>query len=362
MIASVTSTCCFGQSKNLYETIIELVKKLEQEPASKKIQKLLVNFYNNAEEQHLQKINDLQENHDHLAYEQILKEYTILQSMYETVEASAVASQIINAPSYKDAIASIRQIGAADSYREGDVFLTTPGRLNKTKAYNAFKRAQQFEKDYKDSKEKMEQAWKYSHLSIMIDAIKDSFTRAGDEDLGENHLRLNKRFEQAISRKLLEKHGDKYNTYFYSSQNNLQDSQQPNWVVHVSLVGVNFPAPSIFISTRNVVTGTEFGITRYSSIDKEVESHAITGKISVTITDAATGELLSKNLLNIVYKRDQSSYVAYGDRINILSAGYDPSNMQQQKFSMTPQETDLCMVYEKYYPEIEKIIVDAISK
>ena len=357
----------YAQTNDRNKTLSELILKLEQDPGNKKLQKSLIKLYDDTQQMHLQNIKDFQNENAHPDYKQVLNEYTILQHMFERLEQVPAASQLISAPNYADAIAAIKQLGASDNYQQGISFLSGKGRANKAKAYYAFKNVLQFDNDYKDSRSKMQEAYAGSHLNILINSIKDSV--ANIENLytaDENNDRINVKFQQDITRDLIEKYTGKYNATFYNSTSNIAGDMQPDRKVTITIIDLKLPAPTISISNKDVTItqpgGSSTNAATYGTIDTEVESYTATGKINVMVTDANSGKLLVSSQIKIFYKWNKSKQVGLGDRATVSYIGYDLSLNQPEKFSMTPHEEILNMVYEKSYGDIEKVITDSISK
>lgn len=371
-IAAFKTSAVHAQKNNQDKNLSELIKKLEQEPGNKKVPKSLVNFYNDAQQLHLQNIKDVEDNSDQIPYQKILEQYTILQNMFETIEHSEAARQLVSAPNYEAAIANIKLRGAEENYRQGTTFFTANGRVNKTKAYNAFKNALQFKDDYKDSKLKMAEAWKSSRRNILINPIKDSSSLVENVYSVEgDNKSVNKKFQQYIAGDLTEKYAAKYNAEFYTQQNNTNENTQADWTVDITVIDVNVPAPTIFIASKDVTTseitgkdsvGNPIYTTKYGTIDNETTSYSATGKIKVTITEVSTGKTISSDRLKVLYTWGKGTKTGLGDRKTLLNAGYDPSSIPQTGYFLTTNEVILSLVYQKSYPEIQKIIADAISK
>jgi hypothetical protein len=367
-LTSFRASSIYAQKSNQDKSLAEIVKKLEQEPTNKKVQKSLINVYNDAQQLHLQNINDLQFGNDHIYYEKILDDYAILQEMYHTIESVPVANQLVVATNYDAVIAKTKQQAAAENYDQGITFLTAAGRRNKTKAYNAFKTALQFEDNYKDCKSKMQEAWESSHLNILINPIKDSTSIVENVySVNGNNKRINESFQQYITTDLIEKYAGKYNTTFYTQQNNYSEDTRLDYAVNITLLDIDVPAPTISINSKDVTiqessSGTAGYTTKYGTVENESETHTATGKIKVTITEISTGKTISSTRLKIYCKWGARTLTSLGDRKALISTGLDPAVIQETKYSVTDNEAILGLVYQKSYPDIQKIIADAISK
>ncbi len=368
ILTSFAASNIYAQRSNQNTSLVEIVKRLQQDPNNKKVQKSLVNFYNDAQQLHLQNINDLKFGNDNIYYEKILDEYAILQEMYNTINSVPVANQLVVATNYDAVIAKTKQQAAAENYNEGITFLTAAGRRNKTKAYNAFKTALKFEGNYKDCKLKMQEAWESSHLNVLINPIKDSTSIVENVySVNGNNKRINESFQQYITTDLIEKYAGKYNATFYTQQNNADENIHSDYTVDITLINVDIPAPTISINSKDVTiqelsNGTAGYTTKYGTIDNEAETHTATGKIKVTITEISTGETISSTRLKIYCKWGARTSTSLGDRKTLISAGVDPAVIQETKYSVTDNEAILGLVYQKSYPDIQKIIADAISK
>ena len=88
-------------NKGDYSDAIELgVKKLQKDPSDAETKDLVKNAYTFAVNQHEEAIRSLSNSNSENRYELILREYSKLQDMYNTIQQSPVVASAVNPKNY----------------------------------------------------------------------------------------------------------------------------------------------------------------------------------------------------------------------------------------------------------------------
>ncbi len=320
-------------------------------------------------------VADLKDREIDIHYDRILAEYAALQLLYDAIVAVPSALQTITPVNYSDQLEATRQQGAADAYARGLGFLATDNsRAGKTKACNAFKNAMTFIPAYKDSKDKMEQAWLTSHVNVLLNPIKDNTSFTKNSIAGEKNMDIfYDNLQQQITTDLANKYGNKYNASFYTTQSRPGENIQPDWTVNIELKDLKVTGPLTVIANRDYNSteivgkddkGKDIVSPIYGSVEKESESYIATGKLSITINDNADNKIISAVPLKILSRWSINRTSALGNRKIAAQSNVDPAvaYLWQTNYTFTDDETVLLNVYQKMYLDIQKVVVDAVSK
>ena len=343
--------------------LFDLIKKIEQDPGNKSAARSLSETYENLKQSHLQNIFDLKDNADLASHETTLNEYKSLQSMYEAIEKSPVATQLVTAADYSVVIAQLSEQLAAEYYKQGSAYLSLNGRKNKTKAYNNLKNANDLVANYKDSQSKMTKAWEESHISIFINPLKYNIAT---EELGiDNYQTVTKEMPRQIVSYLGEKFANRYNAKIFSVQS-ATDKLTTDWVVSISLTDLKISGPATIYSSTTPNFRSDIKdqtgatvidpqksdgylgtIAMVNSADDYKTLISSNGRMKLTITDKITGKTIATALLFNSYKWEKKG----AERLVDYRENIAPDN-----------ETVTKELLQKFIPDIANVISDALQK
>ena len=151
---------------NYYDAVLLSVEKLKRNPNNKKAKETLQEAYKLAVDDLLNKLE-----RDKLIQPQFTNStaaytYEDLNRMYEKVQQSPVAKQIIRNPEkFYIQLAKVKPLAAEEQYQAGMEQLSIGKRENAKQAYYYFQDADAFVKNYKDVSDKIDESY---HLSLLI--------------------------------------------------------------------------------------------------------------------------------------------------------------------------------------------------
>jgi len=152
-----------------YQAVIKSTKKLRSNPDHKKTKDALSYAYPLAVEQLTVHIENLKVANPRFKYTQSVDSYLKLNNMYNEIKKSPGARKVI--PNPKNFVAALRDAkeGAAqEQYRAGEMALRENTREDAKRAYGYFQMSNSFVNDYKDVKNKIDEAYSNAILNVLV--------------------------------------------------------------------------------------------------------------------------------------------------------------------------------------------------
>ena len=282
----------------------DAVKKLNKNAGDESALQALPILYNNISRQHLEKINSYSASKELNRWDKIISEYQDLQDAYDVIINSPAAFRLITPVSYNTQLMEAREAGAAEYYDYAQTLLDKQGRDNAKKSYTAFKKADKLVPDYKDAKQKMQQAYENAIVNVVINPVEDNsfFFNSGWGNYGYNYS--NEYFQQTLVREL-SNNNNRYAAKFYTEWEARRENIKPDWLVELRLRNLDVPYPSTYNYSRNssaqVQTGTDTSgnpiyKTVYATLNISRMSFTARADMELNIKEVATRK-------NITYSR-----------------------------------------------------------
>ena len=172
MMTLVLVACTTAKSQyekgNYYDSVMRSVEKLRKSPNNKNARETLANAYPQAVNTFMDKL----ENEDHanvdFKYTKAVYTYQKLNSMYESIQRSPGAKEVLNNPKkYYKTIDKIKPDAAEEQYAAGMYQLSMGSRDNAKQAYYYFLEADKFIPGYKNVGENIDEAYHRSILHVV---------------------------------------------------------------------------------------------------------------------------------------------------------------------------------------------------
>jgi len=168
-ITSCTSPKKLLEKGNYYEAVLLSVEKLKKNPNNKKAQETLRDAYHLAVNDLLNKLERDKLIQPQFANSTAAYTYSDLNRLYEKVQQSPVAKQIIRNPdNFYAQLAKVKTLAADEQYKAGVEQLSIGNRENAKQAYYYFQDADSFVKNYKDVSDKIDESYNLSMLIVLI--------------------------------------------------------------------------------------------------------------------------------------------------------------------------------------------------
>jgi len=172
MMTLVLVACTTAKSQyekgNYYDSVMRSVEKLRKSPNNKTARETLANAYPQAVNTFMDKL----ENEDHanidFKFTKAVYTYQQLNKMYESIQRSPGAKQVITNPKkYYKTLEKIKPDAAEEQYAAGMYQLSMGNRENAKQAYHYFLKADKFVPGYKNVGENIDEAYHRSILHVV---------------------------------------------------------------------------------------------------------------------------------------------------------------------------------------------------
>lgn len=349
-------------------TLFDAVKALKKRSSDTAAINALPVLYSRAQQRHIRKIGSYSESKELNRWDKIIDEYNILQEMHNVIIDVDGAYTAVTPVNYQQTIYDLRQQAAEEYYTEAGDYLNKAGRDNAKQAYDYYKTADKWVSGYKDSKEKMNEAYQSAIVNVQVNPVQDNsyFFNSNWGNTGYNYS--NEYFQQNLVRDLGGKNSSRYPARFYTEWEARRDNVQPDWVVDLTLRNMNLPRPHSYQYTRRASKQIESGRdtsgkpvyqTVYANVQITRQSFTARADMEIIITDVATNKTITRN----TYREDynwQEEYATYSGDSRALD-GNDWNLINNNRFNEPRKEDVLNELYRKIYPQVKNRIVYAVD-
>lgn len=174
VVISVIQACTTAKSQyekgNYYDAVMRSVEKLRKSPNNKSARETLANAYPQAVNSFMDKLENEDQANVDFKFTKALYTYGKLNKMYESIQRSPGAMQVIpNPKKYYTTLDKIKPEAAEEQYSAGLYHLSMADRNNAKKAFQYFTKADQFIPGYKDVGNKLDESYNRSILHVVAD-------------------------------------------------------------------------------------------------------------------------------------------------------------------------------------------------
>lgn len=373
IISLILISCSTGKYANTKTTedkaLLTAVKKLNKNPNNVELQNALNSLYNDAAKNHLDKIEVYSTLTEVDRWDKIIKEYKALKSLSDVITGSTVANGLIKAPSYTSELQSALQNGASAYYELGESYLNNSDRESFKNAYYAFKEANDFVPGFKDSRDKMDIAYKNSVIKVVINPVLDNsfyYNSTGFNNFGNGFN--NDNFQRSLVRDL----GGNYNknnpALFYTDWEARRENIRPDWEIDLTWLDINIPHPSTNQYSRNISRQIEAGRDTSGKIYHETVHatlHVIRkyftayGELECRIMDMDSRSIISNDRFRDQFNF-QEEYATYSGDSRALNSN-DWALINNNRYQIPGKEDILSELYQRIYPQVKNRIYSAVS-
>lgn len=364
-------SACSSAKKNYLErsdtdkALFDAVKALKKNSNDTAAGNALPTLYSLSQQRHLRRIESLQGMQELSRWDKIIDEYESMQNIHNAIIDVDAAYRAVTPANYQPNIYTLKQQAAQDYYNEAESYLSLNGRDNAKKAYTHFKKADRFVPGFKDSKEKMDLAYQNAIVNVQVNPVQDNsyFFNSSWGNYGYNYS--NEYFQQTLVREL--RNSNRYPARFYTDWEARRDNVQPDWVVDLTLRGMNIPSPQRYRYSRNTSRQIESGRdssgkpiyqTVYATVHISRESLTARGEMEVLVNDVTTGKIITRNNFREEYSW-MEEYATYSGDSRALSAS--DWNLVNNRYNEPRKEDILNELYRKIYPQVKNRIIYAVD-
>lgn len=340
-------------NKGNYDEAVELAaKKLQKKPGDAGLIDILQDAYRFAVEDHESRVRNYSNSNSNLRYENIYREYSQLQRLYEAIRKSPSVFDIVNPTDYSSFIATYKEEAANARFERGLELMDQNNKVSSREAYNEFQKALALKPGDLAIKQKIEEAYANAVTNVFIRPL----TRYGIQYGSYNFDYQN--FNYNMLRYLNNNSRSQFVRY-YSPSNGGQDVRTDNSVdMRFSDVNIGrYRDQRITREVSNQIVAKEIVIKK-DSVVKEY----ITVKAKITIT---TRTIQADGLLQATV-RDYNDRRIWSDTYRgDYSWTYSFATYTGDERALSDEDKKLINQREQWPPsndEIIRIIMDDIQR
>lgn len=153
---------------NYDEAVTLAAKKLQKKPGDASLINILQNAYRFAVEDHESKVRDYANSTSDLRYENIYREYTQLQYLYETIRKSPSVFNVVKPTDYSSYVTTYKEEAANVRIDRGLELLDQNNKASSREAYYEFQKALALKPGDLGIKQKMEEAYANAVTNVFV--------------------------------------------------------------------------------------------------------------------------------------------------------------------------------------------------
>ncbi len=161
------------QRGNYEESVLKAINRLRSNPDHKKARATLQEGFPLTVSYHLERVAALKNSSEPFRWESILDSYNTLTMLHSELQRCPACRQLVSGSrSYLNEAADARYQAASDRYRAGVQALNRDnGRISAKEAFLHFRRANELQPDYRDVRAKMDEAYFFATLKVVLEQI-----------------------------------------------------------------------------------------------------------------------------------------------------------------------------------------------
>ncbi|WP_316797386.1 hypothetical protein [Pedobacter agri] len=160
------------QKGNYDASVSKAVSRLQNAPKNSEAMQVLKTAYDLALQDHLRRINEAKMSNDLFRWESIMYGYQKINQLADDINSCPACLTLVPNPSkYIKELADSRYNAAVARYNSGVAYLNERNRLAAKKAYYEFEKVQNLQPNYKDVKDKLDDAYWAAVTRVVIQPI-----------------------------------------------------------------------------------------------------------------------------------------------------------------------------------------------
>lgn len=168
LLVACNSSKSMYEKGNYYEAVMRSVEKLRKSPNNKNAREVLASAYPSAVNSFMDQIENNKHSNTGMRYTEEARIYGQLNGMYEHIQRSPAAKQVIDNPrKYYKALDRVKPLAAEEQYAAGAGLLEQGNRESAKQAYFHFLEADKFVPGYKDVGSLSEEAYHRAILHVV---------------------------------------------------------------------------------------------------------------------------------------------------------------------------------------------------
>lgn len=299
------------QKGNYDESVFKAVDRLKSSPKNAEAMQVLATAFNFAVKDHLRSIDEAKLSSDLLRWETVLAHYQKINQLSDEINSSPVAQSLVpNAPKYMQEVEDSKYKAAEVRYALAINQMNENNRVSAKKAYYNFEKAQYFYPNYKDVKNKINDAYWAAIVKVVVQSVK----------VNSSYYQLSNQYFQDQVNQFIGNYQQNKFVVFYAEQQANAQKITPDQILRLSfddfIVGQTYVKEKVEKMKRDSVLIGESRANGkvYATVtatltvfDKQVSS---SGLLAMTIVDYQTNKIIRQQRLpgTFVWQDSWASY------------------------------------------------------
>jgi len=283
-------------------SVSKAVNRLQNAPQNKEAMQVLASAYELSLAQHLRNIEEAKLSNDVLKWESIIYDYQQLNQLSTEISSSPTALAIVpNAKRFTAELSESKFKAAAVRYDLGVNLLSMGDKFSARKAYQHFEKVGYLYPNYKDSKQKMDEAYWDAVLKVVVQPVR----------VNSNYYELsNQYFQQKVSEWMSAYQNNKF-VLFYDEQQAAKQKIVPDQLMRLRfddfIVGQTYVKERVEKLKRDSVKigesradGPIYGTVK-ATLSIFYKKVASSGLLDMTVIDYNTNKIVRQRKLTGTY-------------------------------------------------------------
>lgn len=355
LVVSVLALTAFACSKsgtkaleqgNYYEAVIQATEKLKKDSDNSKSSEVLPEAYRMASKELLRDIDKAKMSNLQFRWERALEYYTKLNKMHDAIERCTACRRLVSPQSYFKEAEEARDNAATERYALGIDLLKRKTREAGREAYNSFEEIYKFAPNYRDVRNRMEEALNMGSVHVVVEQPKVNsrlyqYSNEFFQSKVDEFLNTNRRINKFIR--------------FYSPAEAKSVSLTPDQVVRLEFIDF-IVGETLINSDKSTVTSKDSVKVGEATVDgKKVPVY---GKVNAEITRYRK-QVRSRGIMLLEIVDYQANRTLKREEVNgEYNWGVEWAKYNGDERALTSADKTLCSRREELPPPPQQLFIE----
>lgn len=291
-VGACTSSKKLLERGDYYGAVLTAIDKLQKSPNNSKARQALRQAYPYAVNQLVNQAKHAKDANDPLHWSKTADAYQQINRMYEAVQRSPAAMQIISNPkNYYKEYADVKGKAAAEQYNLGEKALNRNTRESAKEAYYYFLKADEYDPGYLDVDNKIAESHYYATLKVVVEQM----------PVPSRYYKVSADFFQdRVAGYLRDFSGRNEFVHFYTPDEARREKLEPDQIIRLQFEDFVVGETNTFQKEKTVTSedSVKVGEVTLSEGRKVPVFDKVTAKLTTTRVEVASRGLLSMRILD----------------------------------------------------------------
>jgi hypothetical protein len=225
------TACSRGAYKSETKDLNTLIKRLTKKGSDDKVLADIRSVYEPALQRAQQNMSNYRYDAAPQKWDKIIGEMQAMQQMFDIINTNQYAIRTIKPVNFYRNIVEAKDSAAADYYNYATNYFDRGGRDNWKIAYNAYNSANSYVPNYKDSKQKMQEAFDKSLLYVLVNQVQYDGFGFGNSWNWNNYNNRDQQLQSQLIRDLGGRSNRNIPAYYFNEWDLRRENHAPDLVI-----------------------------------------------------------------------------------------------------------------------------------